>query len=89
MTVVGLTALQWVDVVLVLVALEAVALVAYRAMTGRGPAVLPFFANLGAGVCLVMALRAALSGGGPVLILMAITGSLVCHLIDLAWRWRR
>jgi hypothetical protein len=76
-----------IDAILTLVALEALAITAYRRWSGRGPALLPLFANLAAGACLLLALRASLLGGtmsvwGPWLAV-----SFVAHLIDLRARF--
>jgi hypothetical protein len=84
-----MTPLALVDLALVLVALEVAAVAVYRVATGRGPSLLPFIANIVSGLCLMVALRFALSSVGSGAIILAITGSLVAHLIDLAWRWRR
>lgn len=46
-------------------------------------------ANLAAGAFLLLALRAALAGAGPVWIAASLLGALVAHLADLALRWRR
>lgn len=70
-----------VDALLVLVLLEAI--VFLRA--GRGRLLLP---NLAAGACLLLALRAALTGA-PVALLglwLALAG--LAHGVDVAGRWR-
>lgn len=76
-----------IDAILMLVALEAVAIVAYRHWSGHGPVLVPLFANLAAGACLLLALRASLVGGtisawGPWL-----AASFVAHLIDMRARF--
>ncbi|KGE05227.1 hypothetical protein [Pseudohaliea rubra] len=70
-----------VDVILLLVVLEA--LLSFR--LGRGTALLP---NLAAGACLLLALRAVLTGAsGAVLGLwLALAG--VAHAFDVAARFR-
>lgn len=78
-----------VDLVLLLVALEAALLFAWHRRTGRGlpPAALVGF--LGAGACLMLAVRAALTGAwwGTVGAWMAAAGA--AHVFDLWWRSRR
>ena len=77
-----------VDLVLVLTALEGLALAAYRLWTGRGLAPGDLFANLAAGMALLLALRAALLDAGWGWIALALTGALVAHLIDLGRGWK-
>jgi len=70
-----------VDALLLLVLLEAVLFL----RAGRGRTLLP---NLAAGACLLLALRAALTGA-PVALLglwLALAG--VAHGLDVAGRWR-
>ena len=69
-----------VDALLVLVLLEAVLFL----RAGRGRTLIP---NLAAGACLLLALRAALTGA-PVALLglwLALAG--VAHALDVAGRW--
>jgi hypothetical protein len=76
-----------VDIVLAITAIEAVLLVAYHRRTGRGPAPADLFGNLLSGVCLMLALRAALVDawwGWVALWLLAAFGA---HLSDLRRRW--
>ncbi|HEX8373858.1 MAG TPA: hypothetical protein VF606_01615 [Geminicoccaceae bacterium] len=77
-----------VDLILGLTVLEAVALVAFHRRTGRGVALADLLANLLAGVCLLLALRAALLGAWWGWIALCLSASLVAHLIDLRRRWR-
>ena len=56
----------FVDLIVALVALEAGALLSWRAVTGRGPAPLPLLSNLLAGAFLLLALRNALGGASNV-----------------------
>ena len=51
-----------VDLILALVALEALGLLAYHRRTGRGPAPADALSNLLSGACLMLALRGALVG---------------------------
>lgn len=77
-----------VDLILVLTALEALALIAYHRRTGRGVAPADLFTNLLAGIFLMLALRAALTGSGWRPIALCLAASLAAHVTDLSRRWR-
>jgi hypothetical protein len=77
-----------VSVIVVLVALEAVALVLLRNVLGLGPGLTRVAFNLAAGASLMLALRAALLDQGPAWIALFLTGALVAHVADLITRWR-
>jgi hypothetical protein len=77
-----------VDLVLALVAVEALGLYVLLRWTGRGPSYTALLANLGAGVALVCAVRAALTGATYGVIAVILALSLVAHLTDLWLRWR-
>lgn len=77
------------DLILLVLAAEALLLLAWRRRTGRG---LPPMALAGLvlpGVALVLALRAALTGAGWPFVAMALVAALAAHLFDLAQRLRR
>jgi hypothetical protein len=76
-----------VDLILLLVALEAMALALYFRATGRGVAIADLLPNLLAGALLLLTLRLALSGAGwmPCCASLAAAGG--AHLWDLASRW--
>ena len=78
-----------VDLILGLMLLEAVAIGAYHAGTGRGIGPVDLAINLLAGVALLSALRAALTGAGwrTIAAIVAVAG--VLHVADLARRWKR
>lgn len=76
-----------VDIIVGLVALEALALVVYRRWTTFGPAPADVATMLLGGVCLMLALRAALTGAGWVWVAVFLSASLVAHLADLRRRW--
>jgi hypothetical protein len=78
-----------IDIILGLMAIEAVALIALRRLLGRGPSRLEILVSLAAGLCLLIALRVALTGGPWQLIAVALAASLVVHLTDLRLRWSR
>jgi hypothetical protein len=76
-----------IDWILGLVIVEGAALVALRALAGRGPASLPLLGNLLSGAFLLLALRNALAGGSPATIGLCLIASLVAHIADLVGRW--
>ncbi|WP_336485355.1 hypothetical protein [Methylobacterium nigriterrae] len=77
-----------VDLILGLVALEALILLALRARTRRGPAPAQLLLNLASGAALMLALRASLVGAEwpPIAGWLAI--SFGAHLAELALRLR-
>lgn len=77
-----------VDVALALTALEAVAVVAYFRVTGRGIPPADFLGNLASGACLMLALRCGLTGAWWGWIALWLGAALVAHLSDLRRRWR-
>lgn len=77
-----------IDVILVLVALEAFLLLVLRLRTGRGPAPLPLLYNLAAGAALMLALRTALVGADWQIVAFWMLMSLAAHLGDLVSRLR-
>lgn len=84
-----LTSGRMIDLILVLVVLEAVALVVYHRRTGRGIAPAALLFNLAAGALLLLAARGALTGAAWPWIAAALFGALCAHLLDLAQRWSR
>jgi hypothetical protein len=79
---------RMVDAILVLMALEAIALWFYRRRVGRGPSLLSLLPNFAAGACLLMALRAAVTNAGAGVVAGWLFGALLAHLADLSSRWR-
>jgi hypothetical protein len=76
------------DLILLVMAVEFVVLCWRGRSRGLTRAADLLFA-LGPGACIVLALRAALTGAGPLWIGAALTASLPLHLTDLARRrWR-
>jgi hypothetical protein len=74
------------DVVLVLMLLEAAALLTL--LRGRGAALVPLVANLVSGACMVLALRAALVQADWTTIAAFLLGSFAAHGVELALRLR-
>jgi hypothetical protein len=83
-----ITSGRLVDLILVLVVLEAVALLAFHRLTGRGLGPRQLIGVLVSGGCLLLALRAALTGAAWTWIGAWLTIALIAHLADLALRWR-
>jgi hypothetical protein len=78
-----------IDLILALMAAEAVVLAVLYQRTGRGIAPLRLLPNLFAGAFLMLALRASLTGAGTAAIGSWLALGLVGHLADLALRWPR
>ncbi len=77
-----------VDLLMVLMTLEAALLWAYRRSTGRGVPTFGLVANLAAGAGLLVALRAALTHAGWEMTILWLLMALAAHVADLASRWR-
>lgn len=77
----------FIDLVIALTLAEAAALLAWRRATGRGVAAGDFFVNLLSGLCLMLALRAALAGAAPAWIAAWVALSGLLHGLDLWRRW--
>ncbi|TCT18224.1 hypothetical protein [Thiobaca trueperi] len=77
-----------IDVILVMMLIEGLALTLYHRRTGKGipPAGLAGF--LLSGFVLLLTLRAALTGAWWGWICLGLTASLFTHLADLWLRWR-
>ena len=76
------------DLVLVVLAMEVVALALLRRATGRGPTLGAVLSLALPGAALVLALRVALTDGWWGWIGVWLAVALVAHLIDLRGRWR-
>ncbi len=78
-----------IDLIIVLVAVECLALWLYRRMTGQGPQLRALFPTILAGLGLMLALRSALIGAQHwAWIAAPLVVALLAHLWDLALRWR-
>ncbi|MGZ8260907.1 MAG: hypothetical protein ACXWUL_10205 [Caldimonas sp.] len=78
-----------VDAILALVIVEAALLLILRRRLGHGPSFVAIVGNLGAGLFLLLALRAALVGSEWPWMAASLALALLAHLIDIAQRWRR
>jgi hypothetical protein len=75
--------LPLVDVLLAFTVLEIVALLLWRLRDGRGLAWADFGPNLLSGLCLMAALRCALTPGAGLWLLACLAGAGVFHAIEL------
>lgn len=78
-----------VDLIIGLTLVEALALVLYRRLTGRGLRATALIFNLTAGAALLLALRIALVGGAWGWVAACLAAALAAHLGDLWQRWGR
>ena len=78
-----------VDLILALVVVEAAALILYWRRFGGGVAPFDLLPNLCAGAFLLLALRAALTGGGWMPASGCLAAAGLAHLADLYRRWRK
>ena len=79
---------RFVDLVLILIVLEGIALLLIRRYRGKGPKLVDIAPTLVAGAFLFLALKFALTDSDPMVIAACLTGALVSHIADLARRFR-
>lgn len=77
-----------VDLIIVVMLLEALALSLRRTLGGRGLAVAELLAGLAPGLLLLLAVRAALTGAPSGLIAAYLSGAGLLHVVDLIYRQR-
>ena len=77
-----------VDILLVLMVIEAIALIAFHRRSGAGIKTRHVLSNLIAGMCLFLALRLALTDAPWPWIGAGLGAALLAHLADLKSRWR-
>lgn len=78
-----------VDFILVVVVLEAAALLLYWVRARQGIAPIDLLPNLCAGAFLLLALRTTLAGGGWMMASLYLAAAGLAHLTDVYRRWRR
>ncbi len=78
-----------IDLIVVFIWLEGMALFAYHRATGRGLAPSRVIANLAAGMFLLLAVRAALTHAGYEWVAASLFAALLGHAADLWSRLRR
>jgi hypothetical protein len=79
---------QLVDVVMGIALLEAVALLAYFRVTGRGVAPLQFLPNLFSGLALMVGLRCVITGQPTRYLAVCLVVSGLLHCVGLWRSWR-
>lgn len=75
-----------IDLILVLVGVEAAGLALLHRLTGRVPRLAALLPNLAAGACLLVAVRAALTGAEWIWVAASLLGALIAHIADLLTR---
>lgn len=81
--------LQIVDWVIAFTVIEFAVLAIHHHWTGAGAAPRDIGLNLISGLCLMLALRCALSGAGAAWIAVCLLAAGGAHATDLRRRWRR
>jgi hypothetical protein len=77
-----------IDLILAMMVAEALILVTFRSITGRGAPQVEILTNLLAGAFLMMALRNALIQSHWTWTAAWLAAALLAHVADLAARWR-
>jgi hypothetical protein len=80
--------LHLIDLVIAMTLLEAGALALYHRRTGRGLAPGEFLPTLAAGLALMLAVRAGVSGAGWAWVAAGLSVAGLAHLADVRRRWR-
>jgi hypothetical protein len=78
-----------VDLILVVVVIEAAVLILYWSRVRQGVAPFDLLPNLFAGAFLLLALRVTLAGGGWMMASGCLAAAGLAHLTDIHRRWRR
>ena len=81
--------LHLIDLVIALTLLEVAGLAVYYRHTGRGLAPAEFLPMLGAGLALMLAVRAGVSGAGWVWVATGLSVAGLAHVADMRRRWNR
>lgn len=78
-----------IDLIVLLVLIEWVAFAAWHRRTGKGLSGGKLLPNLAAGLCLMLALRSALTDASWMWVALFVALSGVAHVADLWCRWPR
>ena len=78
-----------VDLAIAITVMEGVVLAFYHRVTGRGVAPKQYVLNVMSGLCLMLALRLALTGSAWLWVALSLSMSGVIHAVDMASRWQR
>ncbi len=76
-----------IELIMLGMALEGAALLAWHRRAGRGIAPGALLPNLAAGGCLLLGMRLALGDAGWIWIASCLAGALAAHILDLRRRW--
>lgn len=76
-----------IDWIIAITLVEALVLTVHHRITGQGVAPADFIVNLSSGLCLMLALRAALTGAAAVWVLLPLSLAGITHVLDLSRRW--
>ncbi len=84
-----LTSARLVDAVIAITLIELVVLLAHHRRTGRGLAPRDLLPDVGAGLCLMLGLRAVLAGAAWPWLPLCMAGAGLLHLVHLIRCWPR
>jgi hypothetical protein len=79
--------LRFIDLALLLIAIEGIGLIAWRRLKGEGPRPGALIANLAAGAFLLIVARELWIGAGGIWIVAPLIAALIAHGVDLVARW--
>jgi hypothetical protein len=77
-----------IDLVIVMTVIESAALAIYHHRTGRGLAPQEFVPTLAAGLALMLAVRAGVTGAGWGVVAAGLAVAGLAHVADVRRRWR-
>ena len=80
---------QIVDLIIVLMVAEGLVLGLLHRRTGKGVSLADLAPNMLAGLFLLLALRAALTGAPWTWVALSLIAALIAHLADVARRWKK
>ena len=80
---------QLIDMVIAFTLVECLLLAGYHRITGQGVALRDLLPNIGAGLCLMLALRCLARDTGSASVMLFLMAAGVAHGGDLLMRWRR
>jgi hypothetical protein len=75
------------DVALVVLIVEVAVQLLIKRRLGRGPSASAIIANAGAGIGLLLAMRAGITGAAATTVMVFLALALVAHLAETALRW--
>lgn len=80
---------RWIDLIVALVLIEWLAFAVWHRRTGQGLSGGKLLPNLAAGLCLMLALRSALTDASWLWVALFVALSGAAHVADLWCRWPR